>query len=333
MSSATSKVSPRLGRSKASSTSNRASTPRSRAFSRAFAIAVAEMSMPSASAPCAAASSVCSPVPQPTSITRPASSSAANRGCGRPMSQGGVPRYASSRARSVLLARDRGDIRGDVLRVLPGDEIRGHLRRDLRLRLPAAERARAEADLVENDVLDRALLEVLCAVARERVVEVGTDRRGRAGSRERVARSALSRGLEELLAVRHVDVRGRAPARAAAGREQRRSADEDQPGEDAAHHYAGGVLPVVPSAATASSRVGWIVKTRSRPVISKIFVMFRSLQTSESWPSLERRRFTAPTSTPRVVESMNVVPLKSTMTSLRRWPITSSSCCLNSGAV
>src|SRR5438067_5332090 len=247
MSSATSNVSPRLGRSKASSTSNRASTPRSRAFSRAFAIAFAEMSMPSASAPCAAAINVCSPVPQPTSITRPVSSSAANRGCGRPMSQGGgAPRYESSQSRSVLLARDRGDIRGDVLRVLPGDEIRGHLRRDLRLRLPAAERARAEADLVENDVLDRALLEVLCAVARECVVEVGTDRRGRAGSRERVTRSALSRGLEELLAVRHVDVRGRAPARTAAGREQRRSADEDQPGEDAAHHYAGGVLPVVP---------------------------------------------------------------------------------------
>ena len=49
------------------------------------------------------------------------------------------------------------------------------------------------------------------------------------------------------------------------------------------------------------------MKTRSRPVISKIFVMFRSLQTSESWPSFERSRFTPPTRTPRVVESMNVV--------------------------
>src|SRR5206468_6004282 len=74
-------------------------------------------------------------------------------------------------------------------------------------------------------------------------------------------------------------------------------------------------------------------KTRSRPVISKIFVMFRSLQTSESWPSFERRRFTPPTRTPSVVESMNVVLLKSTTTSLPPWPITSSSCCLNSGAV
>src|SRR5438270_386047 len=61
--------------------------------------------------------------------------------------------------------------------------------------------------------------------------------------------------------------------------------------------------------------------------------MFRSLQTSESWPSFERSRFTPPTSTPSVVESMKVVPLKSTMTSLPPWPITSRSCCLNSGAV
>ena len=35
--------------------------------------------------------------------------------------------------------------------------------------------------------------------------------------------------------------------------------------------------------------------------------MFRSLQTSESWPSFERRRLTPPTRTPSVVESMNVV--------------------------
>src|SRR6185437_14089567 len=68
-------------------------------------------------------------------------------------------------------------------------------------------------------------------------------------------------------------------------------------------------------------------------VISKIFVMFRSLQTSESWPSFERSRFTPPTRTPSVVESMKVVLLKSTTTSLPPCPITSSSCCLNSGAV
>src|SRR4051812_24226528 len=61
--------------------------------------------------------------------------------------------------------------------------------------------------------------------------------------------------------------------------------------------------------------------------------MLRSLQTSESWPSFVRSRLTPPTRTPSVVESMNVVPLKSTTTSLPPCPITSSSCCLNSGAV
>jgi len=79
--------------------------------------------------------------------------------------------------------------------------------------------------------------------------------------------------------------------------------------------------------------VAWIAKTRSRPVISKIFVMLRSLQTSESWPSFVRRRLTPPTRTPSVVESMNVVFEKSTITCLPPWPITSRSCCLNSGAV
>ncbi len=75
------------------------------------------------------------------------------------------------------------------------------------------------------------------------------------------------------------------------------------------------------------------MKTLSSPVISKIFVMLRSLQTSESWPSFVRSRLTPPTRTPSVVESMKVVPLKSTTTSLPPCPITSSSCCLNSGAV
>ena len=57
----------------------------------------------------------------------------------------------------------RGDVRGDVLRVLAGDEVLRHRRRRL-------------ADLVEDDVLDRALLEALLAVGRERVVEVRADR-------------------------------------------------------------------------------------------------------------------------------------------------------------
>src|SRR5919202_1682113 len=57
-----------------------------------------------------------------------------------------------------------------------------------------------------------------------------------------------------------------------------------------------------------------MLKTRSRPVISKIFVMLRSLQTSESWPSFVRSRLTPPTSTPSVVESIKVVSEKSTTT-------------------
>src|SRR6476620_4162348 len=76
-----------------------------------------------------------------------------------------------------------------------------------------------------------------------------------------------------------------------------------------------------------------MVKTRSRPVISKIFVMLRSLQTSDSSPSVVRSRLTPPTRTPSVVESMNVVSVKSTTTCFPPLPITSSSCALNSGAV
>src|SRR5918911_1015855 len=61
--------------------------------------------------------------------------------------------------------------------------------------------------------------------------------------------------------------------------------------------------------------------------------MLRSLQTSESCPSFVRKRLTPPTRTPSVVESMNVVFEKSTITWFPPCPITSSSCCLNSGAV
>src|SRR6266705_2660622 len=76
-----------------------------------------------------------------------------------------------------------------------------------------------------------------------------------------------------------------------------------------------------------------MVNTRSSPVISKILVMLRSLHTSDSWPSFVRNRLTPPTRTPSVVESMNVVSLKSTITCFPPWPMTSRSCCLNSGAV
>ena len=53
-----------------------------------------------------------------------------------------------------------------------------------------------------------------------------------------------------------------------------------------------------------------MVNTRSRPVISKIFVMLRSLHTSESWPSFVRRRLTPPTRTPSVVEVRAERPLR-----------------------
>ena len=63
------------------------------------------------------------------------------------------------------------------------------------------------------------------------------------------------------------------------------------------------------------------------------FVMFRSEQTSQSWPSFVRSGLTPPTRTPSVVESMNVAFVKSTTTFLLPLPMTSSSCCLKSGAV
>src|SRR5204863_9224145 len=86
--------------------------------------------------------------------------------------------------RSTGEARRRGDVRGDVLRVGARDEVPRHRRRGL-------------ADLVEDDVLDRALLELLGAVLGEGVVEVGADRPVRARGGKRVAAGAL--GLEELL--------------------------------------------------------------------------------------------------------------------------------------
>ena len=76
-----------------------------------------------------------------------------------------------------------------------------------------------------------------------------------------------------------------------------------------------------------------MVRDPVETVISKILVMLRSLHTSDSSPSPVRSRFTPPTSTPSVVESMNVASVKSTITCFAPLPITSSSCALNSGAV
>ena len=67
--------------------------------------------------------------------------------------------------------------------------------------------------------------------------------------------------------------------RAATGRDKRDEQDSAYC-EGAAQGYE--VVWGTPMFEIASSREAWIAKTRSRPVISKIFVMFRSLQTSDS---------------------------------------------------
>jgi hypothetical protein len=83
----------------------------------------------------------------------------------------------------------------------------------------------------------------------------------------------------------------------------------------------------------ASSREGWIGKTRSNPVISKILVMFSSVQTSASDPPAGRSRFTPPTRTPSVVESMKVASERSTTICYLPPSISSTMRSLNSGAV
>jgi hypothetical protein len=61
--------------------------------------------------------------------------------------------------------------------------------------------------------------------------------------------------------------------------------------------------------------------------------MFSSTLTIASAPSRERRRLTAPMSTPSAVESRNVVSVRSTMMRTRPASIDSASTCLSSGAV
>src|SRR5581483_8121222 len=220
------------------------------------------------------------------------------------------------------VARTLRDVDRDVARVLPHVEVRRH--RLLRI-----------GDLAADDVAHRLDREALLLVRRERVVEVRTDRPGRLRVGQRVARgtriAGLGRGEEELLAVGRITAR-RAPDCAAARRGDRDEREEKRVDEEAAQGYELG-WETPSRLEIASSRVSWIANTRSRPVISKIFVMLRSLQTSESWPSFVRSRLTPPTSTPSVVESMKVVELRSTTTCFPPWPITSRSCCLNSGAV
>ena len=98
---------------RASPTTKRGDTPRSAAFFSAKRIAVDATSIPTASHPASAAISACSPVPQPTSSTRPrnrpSAASNANAGCGAPMSHGGVDEYAASNSatRSRLAGSSR----------------------------------------------------------------------------------------------------------------------------------------------------------------------------------------------------------------------------------
>ena len=147
---------------------------------------------------------------------------------------------AAGAAAAPRHARRRGDVGGDVLRVLARDEVLRHRRRRL-------------ADLVEHDVLDRALLEALLAVGRERVVEVRAGRPVRPGGGEHVAAGALRR--EELAAVPLVA--GEAPCRPCRSPPRgRAAAARARRGAVGPPHYAGGALPVVPSFETASSRVG-----------------------------------------------------------------------------
>ena len=110
----------------------------------------------------------------------------------------------------TALTRNGRDVRGDVLRVLAHDEVLRH-------------RRRRHPDLVEHDVLDRALLEPLLLVGGERFVQVRADRPLRPRRGEDVAAPAFR--LEERRAVLLVGGGRRLAARAAA-RQQRENAEK-----------------------------------------------------------------------------------------------------------
>src|SRR5579884_2964118 len=158
--------------------------------------------------------------------------------------------------RVAARSRHRGDVRGDVHRVLARDDVRGHRGPDRELLVRRVRRnlAGAEPDLVEDEVLDRALLIALLDIRREGVVEVRADRPARPGSGQRVAGAAVLG--EELLAargVRPLSAGARDPARATAGGEQRRRHQPSAPSDDPVR----GLQPCgTPTADTASSRVG-----------------------------------------------------------------------------
>src|SRR5512136_1071983 len=96
--------------SRAFRTRNCTWSPLVAAFSFAFSIASGEESMPHTSYPSSAKKRACSPVPHPMSRTDPVISplrtSSTNSFWGRPMSQGGVPRYAELK-KSILFGLQR----------------------------------------------------------------------------------------------------------------------------------------------------------------------------------------------------------------------------------
>ena len=154
-------------------------------------------------------------------------------------------------------AGDRGDVGGDVLRVLAGDEIGGHARRALLLpvrRRDVADRLldRVE-DLVVDDVAERRVVEPLAPRPGERVVEVRADLPLRSRVGERVARAALL--LEQRLPVARVGLALGDAARAATGggEQRRRRASPRARGGGGAATYEG---LEAPTCWIASSRVG-----------------------------------------------------------------------------
>ena len=84
-----------------------AARPRASALARAAATAASTASTPTTSNPWAENASAFSPVPQPASSTGPrtcpSAASRSNAGCARPMSQGGVPLYASTNQLALML--------------------------------------------------------------------------------------------------------------------------------------------------------------------------------------------------------------------------------------
>ena len=115
----------------------------------------------------------------------------------------------------------RGDVGGDRLRVVAGDDVRRHARQPRRRLLDGIR------DLAADDGVDRRLAEPVRARLAERVVQVRADHALRTGVGQRVALAALL--LEELLAAGRVAAAGLRQARGAAtGRGQSRDQCRDQ---------------------------------------------------------------------------------------------------------